>query len=51
MTCDFIMPARRYHQSHDEVMEELVAQHELALANCLAQSRLLALGDAALKEP
>lgn len=51
VTCDFIMPARRYHQSHDEVMEELVAQHELALANCLAQSRLLALGDAALKEP
>lgn len=48
VTCDFIMPARRYHQDHDEVTQELVAQHELALANCLAQSRLLALGDAAL---
>ena len=51
VTCDFIMPAQRYHQTRDEVTEELIAQHELALANCLAQSRLLALGDAALKNP
>ncbi|WP_193075273.1 glucose-6-phosphate isomerase [Pseudomonas sp. FME51] len=52
VTCDFIMPARRYHEAvHDQTVEELVAQHELALANCLAQSRLLALGDAALKDP
>ena len=49
VTCDFIMPARRYQETHDEVTEELLSQHELALANCLAQSRLLALGDAALK--
>ena len=51
VTCDFILPARRYHQNRDEVTEELISQHELALANCLAQSRLLALGDAALKNP
>ena len=52
VTCDFIMPARRYHEAvHDQTAKELVAQHELALANCLAQSRLLALGDAALKDP
>lgn len=51
VTCDFIVPAQRYHKVRDEVTDELVAQHELALANCLAQSRLLALGDAALKDP
>ncbi|GGC97181.1 glucose-6-phosphate isomerase [Halopseudomonas salina] len=49
VTCDFIMPARRYlEKRHNAAAPELVAQHELALANCLAQSRLLALGDAAL---
>lgn len=51
VTCDFIAPARRYHRVQGEAMEELAAQHELALANCLAQSRLLALGDAALSDP
>jgi len=51
VTCDFIMPARRYlEKRHNAAAPELVAQHELALANCLAQSRLLALGDAALKD-
>ncbi|WP_339651648.1 glucose-6-phosphate isomerase [Halopseudomonas pelagia] len=50
VTCDFIVPARRYLEAqHDEAAPELVAQHELALANCLAQSRLLALGDAAVE--
>ena len=50
VTCDFIVPARRYLEAqHDEAAPELLAQHELALANCLAQSRLLALGDAAVK--
>ena len=34
---------------HNSDSEELVRQHELALANCLAQSRLLALGEDALK--
>lgn len=49
VTCDFIAPARRYHEMrHDAAAAELVAQHELALANCLAQSRLLAFGEAAL---
>jgi len=50
VTCDFIMPARRYlEKRHNDAATELAAQHELALANCLAQSRLLALGDAALE--
>ncbi|WP_279627185.1 glucose-6-phosphate isomerase [Alloalcanivorax xenomutans] len=49
VTCDFIAPARRYHEDvHSSNAQELVRQHELALANCLAQSRLLALGEAAL---
>lgn len=51
VACDFIVPVRRYREhAYTEAMRELVAQHELALANCLAQSRLLALGDAALPE-
>src|SRR5690606_3049109 len=50
VTCDFIVPVRRYHEAqHHESAGELAAQHQLSLANCLAQSRLLALGDAALK--
>lgn len=50
VTCDFIAPALRYHEAmHNSDSEELVRQHELALANCLAQSRLLALGEDALK--
>lgn len=50
VTCDFIVPAKRYLEAqHNEAATELVAQHELALANCLAQSRLLALGDAAVE--
>lgn len=49
VTCDFIAPASRYQEAvHGEAAVELVYQHELALANCLAQSRLLALGEAAL---
>ncbi|WP_341706909.1 glucose-6-phosphate isomerase [Halopseudomonas sp.] len=51
VTCDFIVPARRYQEAqHGEAAAELLAQHELALANCLAQSRLLALGDAAVPD-
>jgi glucose-6-phosphate isomerase len=42
--CDFIVSARRYTSEH----ETLQRQHQLALANCLAQARVLALGDAAL---
>lgn len=43
---DFIAPAIRYQ---DEA-EELQTQHQLALANCMAQSRLLALGDSMLDD-
>ncbi|PKM29073.1 MAG: glucose-6-phosphate isomerase [Gammaproteobacteria bacterium HGW-Gammaproteobacteria-11] len=51
VACDFIVPARRYREAqHLEGMEELAAQHQLAIANCLAQSRLLAFGDAALAD-
>lgn len=44
--CDFIAPAIRYQDQG----EELQQQHQLALANCLAQSRLLALGDSMLDD-
>ncbi len=44
--CDFIAPALRY----EDQSEELQKQHQLALANCLAQSRLLALGDSVLDD-
>lgn len=40
--CDFVVPARRYQ---DNGNPELQQQHRLTLANCLAQSRILALGD------
>ncbi|MEH6502412.1 MAG: glucose-6-phosphate isomerase [Cycloclasticus sp.] len=39
--CDFIATAMRYESEGDELRE----QHQLSLANCLAQSRLLAMGD------
>ncbi len=42
--CDFIVPARRYQERESGLQE----QHQLALANCLAQARVLSLGDAAL---
>lgn len=45
--CDFIAPARRYHQHENP---ELAQQHTLTLANCLAQSRILALGDSVLSD-
>jgi len=40
--CDFVVSARRYHDGSNA---ELQQQHKLTLANCLAQSRILALGD------
>lgn len=47
VSSEFIAPIRRYHnETHSEAAGELARQHELALANCLAQSRLLALGRA-----
>ena len=44
--CDFIVAARRYHDTNNP---ELQHQHQLNLANCLAQSRILALGDSVLE--
>lgn len=47
VSCDFIAPIRRYEnrQNHDRYLEE---QHKLSLANCLAQSQVLAFGNQAL---
>ena len=44
--CDFIVAAKRYGGAG----ESLQAQHRLTLANCLAQARVLALGDNALDQ-
>ncbi|EPC04163.1 hypothetical protein L861_02300 [Litchfieldella anticariensis FP35 = DSM 16096] len=49
VSCEFIAPVQRYTEAHhDREALELQAQHRLTLANCLAQSQLLALGDDAL---
>lgn len=47
VSSDFIAPVSRYadHQHN----HELQVQHHLALANCLAQSRVLMLGDASVE--
>jgi glucose-6-phosphate isomerase len=45
VSCDFIVAARRYRDSGNP---ELHFQQRLTLANCLAQSRILALGDSVL---
>jgi glucose-6-phosphate isomerase len=45
--CDFIVAARRYHKHGSP---ELQQQHRLTLANCLAQSRILALGDSVIED-
>ncbi|MBO1530424.1 glucose-6-phosphate isomerase [Psychrobacter sp. F1192] len=48
VSCDFIACVRRYS---DKVQNApLQQQHELSLANCLAQSRVLAFGNAAIAE-
>lgn len=47
VACDFIVPAHRYHEGPAQG-DDLSRQHQLALANCLAQTRLLAFGDKAL---
>lgn len=49
---DFIAPMHRYNANHFTYVENadaLIDQHLLALSNCLAQSRLLAFGNDALK--
>lgn len=51
--CDFIAPVERDDfdmQRASETDASLHLQHELALANCFAQSRVLMLGDAAIPE-
>lgn len=48
VSCDFIACVRRY--SDDATNESLQQQHELSLANCLAQSRVLAFGNAAIAD-
>ena len=46
VSCDFIACVRHY--SRDMQNNSLQQQHELSLANCLAQSRVLAFGNAAI---
>ena len=48
VSCDFIAPIKRYDQAA-QVKVELESQHQMALANCLAQSRVLAFGNHALE--
>lgn len=47
VSSDFIAPVRRYDEQHRS--NGLQLQHQLALANCLAQSRVLMLGDASVE--
>ena len=48
VSCDFIACVRRY--SDKATNASLQQQHELSLANCLAQSRVLAFGNAAIAD-
>ena len=48
VSCDFIACVRRY--SDKATNPSLQQQHELSLANCLAQSRVLAFGNAAIAD-
>ncbi len=49
--CDFLAPVLRYqHDEADGTQAPLLEQQQLTLANCLAQSRVLMLGDHALDE-
>lgn len=48
VSSDFIAPLKRYTDHHSS--NDLQLQHQLALANCLAQSRVLMLGDACVKD-
>lgn len=52
VACDFIAPVRRRSSvSGVSAARELAAQHRLSLANCLAQARLLAMGDVSPERP
>ncbi|ALH94704.1 glucose-6-phosphate isomerase [Acinetobacter equi] len=51
VSSDFIAPVYRYNSNqftYVDSAEALIEQHNLALSNCLAQSRLLAFGNEAL---
>jgi glucose-6-phosphate isomerase len=52
VSCDFIAPIRRYRSEivnrEDRTNASLKNQHRLSLANCLAQSRVLAFGNDAI---
>lgn len=48
VSCDFIAPIRRY-DSEIHINKALIEQHKLSLANCLAQSQVLAFGNEAIK--
>ncbi len=54
VSCDFIAPIMRYHRVEENASSgariSLVEQQCLALANCLAQSRVLAFGNQAVPE-
>lgn len=53
VSCDFIAPIERYTAkqfTYAENESALIEQHHLALANCLAQSRLLAFGSQSLSQ-
>ena len=53
VSSDFIAPVYRYNAkqfTYVDNAEALIAQHHLALSNCLAQSRLLAFGNQALDQ-
>lgn len=47
VSCDFIACVERYERSQT-IDSQLLKQHQLSLANCLAQSRVLAFGNEAL---
>lgn len=51
VACDFIAPINRYDEIENGALRESFrTQHRLALANCFAQSRVLMLGNDAIKE-
>lgn len=48
VSCDFIAFVNRYTDNNQDIDSALLTQHQLSLANCLAQSRVLAFGNAAI---
>ncbi|MGO3177085.1 glucose-6-phosphate isomerase [Psychrobacter sp.] len=48
VTSDFIAFINRYDEGRQTINEQLSLQHKMSLANCLAQSRVLAFGNKAV---